>query len=248
TTTEEPVDGTTTTTTTEEPIDGSTTTTTTTTEGPTIVSAYVSEVETVTGYYFSHDPREFAASDLISSLTVVFVYSDGSEAAVDLAEYADFGGATPESTYEGENTTFKYEVPIYISEFSDYVLTDADGNAVTATVYIGVKGDADLSNVVDSVDASYVLSYYAKEQTSATQDKSIKLTQDDEDLDKLAAFLADIDVYESDSENITRDKTSRHLDAIDASHMLVYYSKQQTSTDSSYDIWNSIVPEFMIQR
>ena len=122
-----------------------------------------------------------------------------------------------------------------------------DGTAVEVTAYIGVKGDADLNNEVDAVDASVVLTYYSTVQTNGG-DKSIKFSKDDERLEGLAAFLADCDANEFDEREFHREKIDRTIDALDASYILMFYSIKQTTDTQPYDIWMQIVPDRLIQK
>lgn len=191
---------------------------------PTVTASYVTEVITTPGYYFSHDNRTFSRNQIVSVI-MAYEYSDGTIETVDITPDVDFGGATPESTYLRSEIDFTYEIQLY---YNSKALTDADGNAVTAPVYIGVKGDADLNNEVDSLDASIVLSYYARVQTSVTLDKNIRFSQDSEILDEFAAFLADYDANESDENNSICSKAARSLDALDASSILTFYAEKQT--------------------
>ncbi len=125
-------------------------------------------------------------------------------------------------------------------------IVDMDGKPVTATVYIGVKGDANLDMVCDAVDASIVLAWYAKGQTGQITDEttfapaSNLLVKDNPELDNLAAFLADVD-NEGDENNHIFTKTERSLNSTDASKILVYYSKVQTGAEPGKATWSDIV-------
>ena len=164
-----------------------------------------------------------------------------------MTDQVDFGGANPENTYKRTQTDFTYQVQLWLG---DAPLTYEDGSPVYVTAYIGVKGDADLSNDVDSLDASIVLTYYSNVQTSPTLDKSIKFSKDDYYLDGLAAFLSDCDANEFDEKNFAREKVQRTIDALDASYILTFYSYQQTMPLDTlkYDIWMLVVPDRMLTR
>ena len=220
--------------------------TTTSTTPVKLVSSYVNSFKTTHGYYFSHDNRGFDKGQILE-VKMAYVYSNGKTEIKDITKDVDFNKATPASTYQRSNITFKYDVQLYLKGVK---LVDKAGKAVTVPAYIGVKGDANLSNDVDALDASTVLGYYAKVQTSPTRDKSIKLSQDDVRLDGLAAFLADVNVDEFDKANFKREKTdlTRELDALDASFILTYYAKQQTSNKEAWDIWNEVVPGRMLKK
>jgi len=88
-----------------------------------------------------------------------------------------------------------------------------------------------------------ILAYYAKVQADDNHDRTRKFTQDDERLDSLAAFLADVDVDEYDPENWKREKPSRILDSDDASYVLSFYAKQQVlpSDTPAWDIWDDVL-------
>ena len=153
--------------------------------------------------------------------------------------------ATPASTYEKANTSFKYNVQVY---YNGLALTNQNGNPITAIVYIGVKGDANLDNVADATDASTVLAYYAKVQTGTPAEEAIIYSAEDKNLENLAAFLADVDMDEYSADNFKNGKTSankdngkRAVDASDASSILKFYATAQTERDrSAYDIWFDI--------
>ena len=224
------------------------TTTTTTTLPPDVVleDSYVKTIETTHGYYFSHDIRGFNRGQIIL-VEIENIYSDGTVEIVDVTDQVDFGGANPENTYKRTQTDFTYQVQLWLG---DAPLTYEDGSPVYVTAYIGVKGDADLSNDVDSLDASIVLTYYSNVQTSPTLDKSIKFSKDDYYLDGLAAFLSDCDANEFDEKNFAREKVQRTIDALDASYILTFYSYQQTMPLDTlkYDIWMLVVPDRMLTR
>lgn len=171
-----------------------------------------------------------------------YTYTSGKKVTKDVTNDVTFGNATPANTYKISNVTFKYDVPLY------YEGKAINGAAVTA--YIGVKGDANLSNDVDALDASALLSYYAKVQVSATLDKGIKLTQDDPKLDSLAAFLADVDADEYEPTNFATSKTDagRTINPLDASNILTFYANKQVSPQGTQanTIWSKIFGEKII--
>ena len=159
------------------------------------------------------------------------------------SDNVSYGSATPSNTYTKGNKTFKYEIPVL---FDGEKLTDAEGNDVAATVYIGVKGDANLNSGVDAVDASQVLRYYALNQTGQA-DKVVQLSQSElvtdptSIYDEFAAFLADVNA----GDNVTRytKKAERLIDARDASQILAFYAKRQSSEgDGKTDaqLWNEV--------
>lgn len=215
------------------------TTTTTSAAKPVAVKSYVKNIETAKGWYMSHDNREFSRNQ-IKKVEMEYLYSDGSTRIEDITYKVDFGTATPENTYKINQTDFTYQIPLYWNEEE---LKDELGNPVTATVFIGVKGDANLDNLVDATDASYILTYYAKVQTNANNSK-IMLSQDNDELDCLAAFLSCVNADKLNSDNLCSDKTEYDVNAIDSSLILTFYSYKQTTTDniSNYDIWMKVIP------
>jgi hypothetical protein len=196
----------------------------------------------------------------VNTLKIFDVYDNGNvveRATVDM-ELINFNGETPESMYNSrthvpQKTTvedFKYDVPVY---YGDMALTDKDGNALTVTAYIGVKGDANLDNMVDAVDASSVLRYYASVSTNdrtvydvVLQSTKVGLTVSGpaDEFDELAAFLADVTENEWGEYNWKTKKDGRLIDSNDASKILSFYAKSSSSDYadvSSYDIWNEVL-------
>ena len=127
-----------------------------------------------------------------------------------------------------------------------------DGTPVTMTVYIGVKGDANLDNIADAKDASAVLAYYADVQTGKKPEDSSISGNSDKALENLGAFLADVDMNENSADNFANEKTTannkngkRLVDAKDASTILNFYASKQTSTKDAYDIWKAILGDYI---
>ena len=249
---------------------------TTTTEAGYLYS--IATVETKPGFYFSHDNGVRAlgdktgfSPDQVTELKIVDVFEDGrtkERSSVDMS-WINFGMATPQLVYGTPEShkkadavvidDFKYEVPVI---YGLMPLVNEDGDALTVTVYIGVKGDITLSNLADAVDASAVLSYYAACQTyksSTTTDSKeaakeaknkIKCTPDkgglavssaDDILDHFAAFLGDVDQDEYDPKNWSYMKDERTVNAVDASFILSYYATAQTSNKQPAEIWNEVL-------
>ena len=128
-------------------------------------------------------------------------------------------------------------------------LKTLEGEELTITAYVGVKGDADLNLKADSSDAATILVWYAK--TSTTQDKNtltkVKFStsplvnlEEDAMLDDFAAFLADVNNDDADG-NKTTLKHERKNDASDASFVQVYYSLVSTGGDPSWTTWNKVL-------
>ncbi|MCR5601676.1 MAG: hypothetical protein K6G33_13140, partial [Ruminococcus sp.] len=241
-----------------------TSTTSTTSEG---YKGSYAVIETQVGYYFSHDNgiRENGktggfSKGQVKTLKIIDVYDGGREVErtsinMDLINY---NGETPESIYNSRThvpkvTTiddFKYDVPVY---YGDTALTDKDGNALTVTAYIGVKGDITLDNMVDAVDASSALRYYALLSSNGREPYDVILQNTKaglavlsptDELDELAAFLGDVNQNEWSEDNWSKKKNERRVDANDASLILSFYAKNSSSDNndkSVNDIWNEVL-------
>ncbi|SEH44923.1 hypothetical protein SAMN02910265_00680, partial [Ruminococcus flavefaciens] len=237
-------------------------------------------IKTQVGYYFSHDNGVRADGqkggfnkDQVVKLEIIDVYEGGYEVPRAEINYdlVNFNGATPESEYNArthvpKQTTiddFKYDVPVY---YGDMQLVDKEGKPLTVTAYIGVKGDATLDNMVDSVDASAVLRYYASISSNGRDVYDVKLQSTvaglkvespTDELDELAAFLADVNTNEWSADNWQTKKNGkligdpntysanmRRIDSNDASKILAYYARRSSSDYndvSNYDIWNEVL-------
>ncbi|MBP5433142.1 cohesin domain-containing protein [Ruminococcus sp.] len=237
--------------------------TTSTSEG--WVKAYAT-ISTEAGFYFSHDDgtREnsgFQAGQ-VKALSIVDVYEDGREVVrknIDLS-LVNYHGATPEEVYnstehgydnEVELSDFEYQVPAY---YGDLALVDKTGDALTITAYIGVKGDITLNNMVDAVDCSIALSYYAHLSVNDNDPSAysicgangtgLKVPSGMEDIfENFAAFLGDVTENEWDTNNWSMLKVLREISAVDASQILSYYTNRSaTSGDtlSNREIWDDI--------
>ena len=139
-----------------------------------------------------------------------------------------------------------YEVPVYAN---GEVLKDIDGNDVTVTVYIALKGDANLDNLVDSNDASQVLAYYAKVSTNNTNvydvnlSKSALATTPTSEYEEFAAFLADVHFGGEQAVERSAKKDKRLIDANDAAYILAYYARQSSADYASKTdkgIWDEV--------
>ena len=257
-------DTTTTTTTTNEPTE-----TTTSVEYKKVVNYYT---ETAVGFYLNTD-EEFDF-DRVKSITytideVKITYGENGvklseeivsttapKSIMDSVEFKDVPADV--DTLEKENSVnqFAFQVQIYASK--DIVtedgfvvakagdkLTNADGKAVAATAYIGVKGDADLNMICDSRDASVVLAWYANVQTGGSNSMFFEdeRTKEYPVLDDFAAFLADVD-NEKDADNSIKLKNQRKLTSSDASFILSYYAKVQTGSAAAKDTWKGELGDY----
>ena len=230
-TTTSTTEATTTTTTTEA-------TTTSTTEATTTTSATTTQpqpnVTTIVfeladpNFYFSVDEREFKATDLFKSVTLISTDADGKIVSQeDIIDKVNFNGATPKSTYAQTEKYFVGEVQAYYNNGTENVLIpDA-----TPTVYIGVKGDADLNGLEDVPDAVAILTYYAK---IAAGQQGIVFNEDPM-LNKLAYFLADVDTESKAGENTD----GKLMEVNDAVYVLTYYAKKAAGQGPT---WPDVIP------
>ena len=171
-------------------------------------------------------------------------YTDGTKTEQRVsADDINFGTATPSNTYKKDSTDFKYAVQVFVK---DKALVDEDGKNITVDAYIGVRGDADLNSIVNAVDASTVLNYYATLSTNGTPystklSDSKLVTSPRSIYDEFAAFLCDVQ-HDVSFDNLTK-KGARNktINAVDASAILQYYARRQTVTDKTdAEIWAEI--------
>ena len=232
TTTTDVSGGTTTTTTTGSGEGSETTTTTTTTNTGTItpVGTTTLEVEVnPTNFYFSVDERELKPSDLFSKFDIVD--EEGTHFDALEAGAVTLDKTTPKEIFDAEGKPYCVtEVNAY---FTDPTKADAEPVAapVNPTVYIGVKGDTDLSGLVDVPDAVAVLTYTAK--IAAGQENVV--FNEDENLNKFAFFLADIDTESKEGKN----DGNKLMATEDAVYMLTYTAKTAAGQEPT---WPDVVP------
>ena len=226
------VSGETTTTTTTGTGGSETTTTTTTGTTGTItpVGTTTLEVEVnPTNFYFSVDERELKPSDLFSKFDIVD--EEGTHFNALEAGAVTLDKTTPKEIFDAEGKPYCVtEVNAY---FTDPTKADAEPVAapVNPTVYIGVKGDADLNGIVDVQDAVAILTYYAK--TAAAQENVA--FNEDENLNKLAYFLADVDTESKAGMN----NGSELMTTQDAVNVLTFYAKKAANQDPT---WPDVIP------
>ena len=221
-----------TTTTTTGTGDSETTTTTTTTNTGTItpVGTTTLEVEVnPTNFYFSVDERELKPSDLFSKFDIVD--EEGTHFDALEAGAVTLDKTTPKEIFDAEGKPYCVtEVNAY---FTDPTKADAEPVAapVNPTVYIGVKGDTDLSGLVDVPDAVAVLTYTAK--IAAGQEGVV--FNEDENLNKFVFFLADIDTESKEGKN----DGNKLMETEDAVYMLTYTAKTAAGQEPT---WPDVVP------
>ena len=226
------VSGETTTTTTTGTGGSETTTTTTTGTTGTItpVGTTTLEVEVnPTNFYFSVDERELKPSDLFSKFDIVD--EEGTHFNALEAGAVTLDKTTPKEIFDAEGK------PYCVTEVNAYFTdpTKADAEAVAApvnpTVYIGVKGDADLNGIVDVQDAVAILTYYAK---AAAAQENVAFNED-ENLNKLAYFLADVDTESKAGMN----NGSELMTTQDAVNVLTFYAKKAANQEPT---WPDVIP------
>jgi hypothetical protein len=246
---------TTTTTTTTGSGDSGTGTTATTTEPvvtTTVLGAYLeANVEQYSFYYSieeAFDKSQIKDAKIHGKYQEGYVDKDGNKvikaekenAVVDAdMSLITFGSATPANTYNKENKTFKYEIPVY---YNGEVVVDSVGDPFTMKVYIGVKGDTNLDGIADAADASLVLRYYAQLSTGKKPDEAmlsnnaILQGNPNSSYDDLAAFLSDVQTGADKPVTRFTRKINRTCDAVDAARILKFYAKR--SSDDYKDMTN----------
>ena len=227
TTTEAATTTTTTEATTTSTTEATTTTSATTTQPQPNVTTIVFELADP-NFYFSVDEREFKATDLFKSVTLISTDADGKIVSQeDIIDKVNFNGATPKSTYVQADKYYAGTIQAYYNNGTENVLIpDA-----TPTVYIGVKGDADLNGLEDVPDAVTILTYIAK--VAAGQEGIV--LNDDPMLNKLAFFLADIDTESKEGQNTD----GKLLEVSDAVSILTYVAKKAAGQGPT---WPEVVP------
>ena len=224
------VSGSTTTTTSGSGSETTTTTTTGTTGTITPVGTTTLEVEVnPTNFYFSVDERELKPSDLFSKFDIVD--EEGTHFNALEAGAVTLDKTTPKEIFDAEGK------PYCVTEVNAYFTdpTKADAEAVAApvnpTVYIGVKGDTDLSGLVDVPDAVAILTYTAK--IAAGQENIV--FNEDENLNKFAFFLADVDTESKAGKN----EDNKLMTTEDAVRILTYTAKTAAGQEVT---WPDVIP------
>ena len=224
------VSGETTTTTTSGTGGSETTTTTTSTGTITPVGTTTLEVEVnPANCYFSGDERELKPSDLFTKFDIVD--EEGTHFDALEAGAVTLDKTTPKEIFDAEGKAYCVtEVNAY---FTDPTKADAEAVAapVNPTVYIGVKGDADLNGSVDVQDAVKILTYYAK---AAAGQENVAFNED-ENLNKLAFFLADVDTESKAGIN----NGSELMSTQDAVNVLTFYAKKAADQNPT---WPDVIP------
>ena len=165
---------------------------------------------------------------MFKSVTLISTDADGKIVSQeDIIDKVNFNGATPKSTYAQTEKYYVGEVQAYYNNGTENVLIpDA-----TPTVYIGVKGDADLDGLENVPDAVKILTYYAK--VAAGQQGIV--FEEDPMLNKLAYFLADINTESKEGQNTD----GKLMEVSDAVAVLTYYAKKAAGQEPT---WPEVVP------
>ena len=162
--------------------------------------------------------------------------------------------STPTSVYDVNNTSFLYNVELVASQTivaADGTIVANEGDAIvsitgsedkgenlTVPVYVGLKGDNNLDNVIDPSDASNTLIWYATISTLAEGDsasnhqfsKSKMIESPDDILDEFACFLCDVN-NDLDPDNYKTSKPDREFSPAESSYILRAYAELSTNTD-----------------
>ncbi len=210
-----------------------TTTETTTTLDKNFVLESI-EAEGGEDYYFSHDENAFDLGSLMNSLTLVGNIDGVATTYVispnDYAKYLTPDYATPAEYFNSvEGVAYvASQMGITFTAPADMQVADTFDGTITSlpTVYIGVKGDADLNGVVEIPDATAVLTYYAMYGASLTP-----AFNTDASLEKLAYFLADVDTESKAGVNTDE----AQITISDATMILTYYAQFGASLDPDWD-------------
>ncbi len=241
--------------------------TTTTTKPPILPPGVYVKVETVDGFYFSHDPGTFRRGHVDDSSM------EGED--IEVIKEVDGKNVQTTETYDPAKLTFAEAVSnadnpqeafdetrnIYTVNvlYDGMQLRDDTGEAITFTAYIGVKGDSNLDNIVDPQDASYTLIFYANASTipeggdknqiminDPEKNEKIANSPVDENgynmLDMLCAFLIDVDLDVYDEDNWNMIKSEREIDPADSSWILSEYAVMSTDlTMTHHKAWNTVL-------
>ena len=175
--------------------------------------------------------------------------------------------ATPGSVYDVENTSFLYNVELVakqtivaadgtiVANEGDVITaikgTEEQGANITVPVYVGLKGDNNLDNVIDPSDSSNTLIWYATISTLGEEDSasnykfsaSKMIETPDDILDEFACFLCDVN-NDLDPDNYKTSKPDREFSPAEASYILIGYAELSTNPDIdvlSREDWNKIL-------
>ena len=245
-----------------------TTTTTTITNVKSVEVSRYATVKTSAGFYLDIDP-EFHKEQIEEAMLYIktqniaidedgneikdadgnpVVLGEYTENAIDITDSVTFGDATPSNTYSADEKDFKYELPIY---YRGAKLTDEEGYDLDVEVYIGIKGDADLSNEVDGSDATLILQYFGNMQAgtggvsvdaNTVQMNKINsiVTGPESIYDEFSVFLADVDSKITDNWKPGK-KADRAIDGSDATLDLKYFGITTNTHNYGKATWDEIL-------
>ncbi len=203
------------------------------TEEVTIVG-YDFELEGNYQFYFSHDPREFKAEDLVSSITRYALYSDGTKGDPEpLTDFSivDFNGLTPESVFiDTDGAYYVGSIPATVTD--DFgVVHEFEG---VGTAYIAVKGDVTLTGEADAKDAARILTYSAKIGAGL---EAYIYSETDTMMEMFAYFLGDVN-GESEDHGLTDSLGNEisDLNAKDSAKILIYAAVYGSGKDADWAV------------
>jgi len=235
------------------------------------VVAPVIKADTTVGFYLDIDEKfnDEQINSLKYSVDLVRQYIDEDDVVVgyesltkgeqvDILDKVSFGTATPVNTYVEGSSEFAHQVALIATEditaadgtviaTAGNTLKNPDGSDVSVTVYIGVKGDANLDHKVDAGDATTTLIYYSAlstgQKAAETQFSNSALVANAEDiLDHFAAFLCDTtNEPMKDENNWKLMKPERKIMADDATFILSYYSELSIKAEKGRPTWNLVM-------
>jgi len=248
---------------------------TTTTTALAVADVYV-DYDADYGFYTEQD-KSFAAEQvenfkLYATYDQYYLTDAGMKVSVGKTEPVAIDGAkfafasTPAETYSTE--TFKHDIALVaaadITDEAGNVLVKAgstfktnDGADAKVEVYVGLKGDTNLDNKVNGVDASYVLVYYTKLSEGDVDSNKVVIASENElttdpagIYDNFAAFLADVNNEIPADQAWAIGKVSRKdasiqrsLTAIDASNILVFAAAISDGEADTAAAWANIFAE-----
>ncbi|CDE29990.1 putative cellulose-binding protein [Ruminococcus sp. CAG:403] len=163
-------------------------------------------------------------------LKVVSVDEKGNETDITAdVTFGEDGAATPKSVYADTETYYVGTVDAYYKG----VKLDA-----APTVYIGVKGDADLDGTVGLEDATLALTYYSEHAVSNAYyfTTSSATAPENVELETLAYFLADINTESTAG----ADSADFVIELADATNILTYYAEDAVKNEPK---WAAICDE-----
>jgi len=201
------------------------------------------DVATDQGFYFTHDTSAFDPQDLIKEYTV-----EGDEDAEVVWDHFVFGyekdqpiaNLSPMNVYlyyylNATSDGYKYNVakPLYIfydnadDDKDAQPVMDQNGEQATAYVYIGVKGDTDLSGETNVTDATNVLIYAAARGAGETPVINADYS---EVIERFAYFLAD-----TDTESRNGYSAETPLNVSDATNIRIFAARRGSTGDYYLD-------------